>query len=157
LKIKNDYTYGRRKFKAKKVYFFTDKAHLCGLLEMSVSSTSTCRVMLVDDHELTRYTLQITLARSACIEIVAVASNGKEAIAKVREFQPDVIILDMHMPVMDGWEASHYIKSYFPDTKIIAYSSDKAGTLAKDMAAIDAFCEKGESIQNLIGLINDLK
>lgn len=127
---------------------------------MSVSSTSTCRVILVDDHELTRYTLQITLARSACIEIVAVASNGREAIAKVREYQPDVIILDMHMPVMNGWEASHYIRSYFPDVKIIAYSSgndDKTGIRSENMAAIDAFCEKGASIQSLIGLINDLK
>ncbi|MFN6066867.1 MAG: response regulator transcription factor, partial [Pseudanabaena sp.] len=87
------------------------------------SSTKTLRVLVVDDHELTRCTLQLALSLQACIASVEVAINGKEAIAKVKKLEPDVVVMDLHMPVMDGWAASSEIKNQYPHIKIVAYSA----------------------------------
>ena len=73
-------------------------------------STKTLRVLVVDDHELTRCTLQLALSMQSCIDTVEVAINGKEAIAKVHKHEPDVVVMDLHMPVMDGYTASKQLR-----------------------------------------------
>ena len=89
--------------------------------------TKTLRVLVVDDHELTRCTLQLALSLQSCIGAVEVAINGKEAIAKVQNHEPDVVVMDLHMPVMDGWTASNAIKTEYPHIKIVAYSAADGG------------------------------
>ena len=84
---------------------------------------STLRVLVVDDHELTRLTLQLAFSSQENIQVVGLASNGKEAVEMVKDCYPDVIVLDLQMPVMDGWNASCKIKEISPRTQIIAYSS----------------------------------
>jgi chemotaxis response regulator CheB len=75
------------------------------------------RVLVVDDHELTRFSLKLALSNQKNIELVGLASNGKEAIEMVERYHPDVIILDLQMPIMDGLSASTYIKSIEPILK----------------------------------------
>ncbi len=87
--------------------------------------SSTLRVLVVDDHELTRFSLKLALSCQENIELVGLASNGREAIEMVHRHHPDVIILDLQMPIMDGWCASAYIKNIEPKTQIIAYSSQE--------------------------------
>lgn len=119
-------------------------------------TTSALRVLIVDDHELTRCTLKLALRRHARIEQVGVASNGREAIAHIEKYQPDVVILDLHMPVMDGWAASRHIKSHYPHIKIVAYSAADGGKAQAlvDGALIDAFCDKGACTQSLLETIS---
>ena len=119
------------------------------------SSTKTLRVLVVDDHELTRCTLQLALSLQSCIGTVEVATNGKEAIAKVHKHKPDVVVMDLHMPVMDGWTASSEIKTHYPPVKIVAYSAADGGKAqaVSNGANIDAFCDKGACTRSLLEAI----
>jgi DNA-binding NarL/FixJ family response regulator len=81
------------------------------------------RILLVDDHAVVLRGLQFFLATQKDFEIVGEASNGKEAIEKVAELKPDVVLMDMVMPVMDGIEATTYIKTHDPDVKVLVLTS----------------------------------
>jgi DNA-binding NarL/FixJ family response regulator len=119
---------------------------------------STLRVLVVDDHELTRFSLKLALSSQENIELVGLASNGQEAIEMVERHHPDVIILDLQMPIMDGWSASAYIKDIEPKTQIIAYSSQEEPKL-KDITkteSLDAFCKKDTATPELIRLVKEL-
>ncbi|MGQ4647021.1 response regulator [Lyngbya aestuarii] len=116
------------------------------------------RVLVVDDHELTRFSLKLALSLHKSIELVGLASNGKEAIEMFERERPDVIILDLQMPVMDGLSASKHIKNIDPDTQIIAYSSvaDPQTEVMSQTAGIDAFCHKDAETNVLIDLVKQL-
>jgi CheY-like chemotaxis protein len=122
------------------------------------SSTKTLRVLVVDDHELTRCTLQLALSLQSCIDVVEVATNGKEAIAKVQNNEPDVVVMDLHMPIMDGWTASNAIKNKYPHIKIVAYSAADGGKAQalSNGANIDAFCDKGACTRSLLEAIKSV-
>ncbi|AFZ14979.1 response regulator receiver protein [Crinalium epipsammum PCC 9333] len=119
---------------------------------------STLRVMVVDDHELTRFSLKLAMQGQKNIELVGMASNGKEAIELVERCHPDVIILDLQMPVMDGLSASNHIKTLDPNVQIIAYSSveNPQAEIRNAAARIDAFCKKDAPTQDLIALVKKL-
>lgn len=120
--------------------------------------SSSLRVLLVDDHELTRLSLQLAFSCQENIQVVGLASNGQEAIEMVKRSNPDVIVLDLHMPVMDGWCASGYIKSISPHTQILAYSSvdDNYLQQTKAMPNFDDVCKKEASTNELIALVRQL-
>ena len=120
--------------------------------------TKTLRVLVVDDHELTRCTLQLALSLQSCIGAVEVATNGKEAIAKVQNHEPDVVVMDLHMPVMDGWTASNAIKTEYPHIKIVAYSAADGGKdrALSNGANIYAFCDKGACTRSLLEAIRSV-
>ncbi len=116
------------------------------------------RILVVDDHELTRLTLQLAFSCQESIQVIGLASNGQEAVEMVKRHQPDVIILDLQMPVMDGWSASGHIKAISPETQIIAYSSVEDAKLLekKAMSNLDAFCKKDVPTTELIDLVKQL-
>ena len=78
------------------------------------------RVLIVDDHTLVRDGIRALLSLVADVEVVGEAENGKEAIEKVRELFPDVVLMDLSMPVMSGLEATRRIRKEFPRTKVVA-------------------------------------
>ncbi|MCL6750707.1 response regulator transcription factor [Nostoc sp. CCCryo 231-06] len=119
---------------------------------------STLRVLVVDDHELTRLTLQLVFSCQENIQVVGLASNGEEAIEMVRRCHPDVIVLDLQMPVMDGWSASSHIKAISPNTQILAYSSveDVNFQGTKAMSSFDNVCKKDVPTSELIALVRQL-
>lgn len=81
------------------------------------------RILLVDDHHIVRRGLAFFLQTQKDIEIVGEAANGKEAIQQAKFLNPDLILMDLVMPVMDGIEATKVIKLEQPDIKIMMLTS----------------------------------
>ena len=81
------------------------------------------RVLIADDHEVVRRGLIMFLALDAQIEIVGEAADGAEAVALARELRPDVVLMDLLMPLLDGIAATLAIRSELPDTEVIALTS----------------------------------
>ncbi|KAB8317126.1 response regulator [Tolypothrix campylonemoides VB511288] len=126
--------------------------------EQSLPTSSTIRVLVVDDHELTRLTLKLAFSAQENIQVVGLASNGREAIEMVERYRPDMVILDLHMPEMGGWSAASHIKSIAPNTQIIAYSSVEDPTFQqmREIGSLDAFCKKDVPTTELIALVRQL-
>jgi len=78
------------------------------------------RVLIADDHTLVRDGIRALLSLAADIEVVGEASNGKEALQKVRQLAPDVVLMDLAMPTMGGLEATRKIRREFAGTKVLA-------------------------------------
>ncbi len=80
-------------------------------------------LLLVDDQELVCQGLRAMLNLESDIEVVGVANNGQVAIQQVEALQPDVVLMDIRMPIMDGREATRIICQQFPDTKVLVVST----------------------------------
>jgi len=76
-------------------------------------------IILVDDHEIVRTGLKMIISKMPGIKIIAEAENGQQAIDAVRQFKPDVVLMDVNMPVISGVEATRRIAQHMPATKII--------------------------------------
>jgi DNA-binding NarL/FixJ family response regulator len=87
------------------------------------TTSSTIRILCADDHSLVRKGIASILANESDIRLVAEASNGREAIEQFRQHRPEVTLMDLRMPEMDGIEASRQILREFPDANIIALTS----------------------------------
>ena len=81
------------------------------------------RLLLVDDQKLVRQGLKAMLSLESDLEIVGTAENGEEAIAQVETLQPDIVLMDVRMPVMNGSTATRIICERFPGTKILVLST----------------------------------
>ena len=80
---------------------------------------STYRVLIVDDHELARKAMRMILAADPSFEIIGEGSNGLEAVELTEQLMPDLILMDIGMPEMDGLEATRVIKERYPYVKIV--------------------------------------
>ena len=78
------------------------------------------RVLIVDDHTLVRDGIRALLALVADVEVVGEAANGKEALEKVKGLAPDVVLMDLAMPIMSGLEATYRIRREFPGIRVLA-------------------------------------
>jgi two-component system, NarL family, response regulator LiaR len=81
------------------------------------------RVLITDDHKVVRRGLRGFLELDPELEVVGEASNGKEAVDMTRRLEPDVVLMDLLMPVMDGIEATREIREELPDTEVVALTS----------------------------------
>lgn len=81
------------------------------------------RVLITDDHGVVRQGLRMFLSLDPDIEVVGEAENGEEALGMARELHPDVVLMDLLMPVMNGMEATKAIRSEMPDVEVIALTS----------------------------------
>ena len=77
------------------------------------------RLAMVDDHELTRESLQNMLSEEPDIEIVGEAANGRQALLLCSRFRPDLILMDVRMPVMDGLAATKEVKQRYPEISVM--------------------------------------
>ena len=118
--------------------------------ERSDNTNGRIRVLVADDHPVVRAGLAAVLVQQTDLELVGEAENGERAVALYREHQPDVCLMDLRMPVMDGVEAIRTITTEFPSARILAlttYEGDAdirraleagaRGYLLKDMLLTD--------------------
>jgi DNA-binding NarL/FixJ family response regulator len=89
--------------------------------EMAIQ-TDTINVILVDDHQIIRDGIKAFLKEDNDINIVGEADNGKQLLQLVAENQPDLVLMDINMPEMDGYEATKILHEQFPDVKILILS-----------------------------------
>ena len=99
---------------------------------MSISSPQPIRVMLVDDHAMVRRGLAAFLKVFDDLQLAGEAESGEAAIQLCAEVLPDVILMDMVMPDMDGAAATRLIRQQFPQVQVIALTSYKEGDLVKN-------------------------
>ncbi len=94
------------------------------------------RVLIVDDHEMVREGLKELLTRDATLHVVGEAATGLEALQQVPLAKPDVVLMDLTMPVMDGAEATARIRDEYPQVQVVVLSGVGDSTLVED--ALDA-------------------
>ena len=113
------------------------------------------RVLIVDDHAVVRSGLSAFLLVYDDLEMVGDAANGAEAIRMCEKFQPDVILMDLVMPGMDGAAATRAIRAQHPDVQVIALTSFKEEELVQDalQAGAIGYLLKNISADELAGAI----
>ncbi|KQL56740.1 MULTISPECIES: response regulator [Bacillaceae] len=110
------------------------------------------KVMIVDDHTVVRKGLVFYLNTIEDMEIVGEANNGEEALQKLKTVQPDLILMDLFMPKLNGMEATNQIKTLYPHVKILVLSSfsDKDHVIPALQAGADGYQLKDIDPEQLV-------
>ncbi|MGA9627415.1 MAG: response regulator transcription factor [Bryobacteraceae bacterium] len=113
------------------------------------------RILLADDHTVVRKGLRLLLENHAGFQVVADAANGREAVALAEEFAPDVVVMDVAMPILNGIEAARQISAKLPRTAIVFLSmhSDEGYVLKALKAGARAYLLKDSAETDLIGAV----
>jgi NarL family two-component system response regulator LiaR len=98
-----------------------------------MSAQGRIRIVIVDDHAMLRKGLAVFLASYGDLELVGEAANGKEGLALCADKRPDIVLMDLMMPIMDGVTATRLIHHNFPQTQVIALTSFGEERLIKDV------------------------
>ncbi len=116
---------------------------------------SKIRVLIVDDHVIVREGLHALLEAQPDIEVVGEATDGEEAVNKTREVQPDIVLMDITMPGMNGLEATRHIRQHSPDVKILVltmHEGDEYFFKMLDAGASGYFIKGGSSSELITAL-----
>jgi DNA-binding NarL/FixJ family response regulator len=125
------------------------------VLQKRAVDNSMIRVVIADDHPEIRVALRLLLNLSKSIEMIYEASNGQEAVDCVKRLEPDVLVMDIQMPVLDGFEATRQIADLSVNTRVILMSSYRGTTVAEEAALVGAqgFLPKDVLAESLINAI----
>ena len=115
------------------------------------------RVLLCDDTKDILLLLRLEFGFDPDVEVVGTAENGVEAIELAGRFRPDVVVLDLAMPVMDGLEALPEIKRVSPDSAVIVLSGFDASAMASQAIELgaDRYVEKGTSPSEIVRMVKE--
>jgi DNA-binding NarL/FixJ family response regulator len=121
------------------------------------SDGAAIRVFLCDDVEAFRALMRFTLEEDPSIRVVGEAADGEEGVEGVARLQPDVVLLDLSMPALDGMEAIPAMRERSPRTRIVALSGFGADRMAEPVLArgAHAYLEKGEDVSAIRAAIRD--
>lgn len=110
------------------------------------------RILVADDQELVRRRVCATLKTRTDFEVCAEAANGKEAVEKAKELNPDLVILDITMPLMNGLEAARAIHAFAPSTPVLILSIYKSNQLVDEARKIgvSGYVTKEDAVQKLV-------
>jgi DNA-binding NarL/FixJ family response regulator len=119
--------------------------------------TDVCRVVIADDMDDLRFLYRMSLEGRPEFEIVGEASNGQEAIDVVSEHKPDVVLLDLAMPVLDGLQALPKLREASPDTKIVILTGFDSDPLRDQalMRGAHAYLEKSVALSDISAAVWD--
>lgn len=109
---------------------------------------SALRVVIADDAEILRSLLRRAIDRDERLDVVAEAANGKEALEYVSSLRPDVLLLDLSMPVLDGMEVLRQLAGSLPVVVLTGYGESDLGTQCRELGA-RGFVEKGVPMQTI--------
>ena len=115
----------------------------------------TIRVLVVDDQSMVRAGFRLLLADESDIDVVAEASNGRDAVAQAARFRPDVILMDIRMPEMDGLEATRRILSSDTDARVLILTTFDLDDYVVEAlrAGASGFVLKDEPPEQLLGAV----
>jgi DNA-binding NarL/FixJ family response regulator len=125
---------------------------------ITVVNTAKIRILIVDDKERVRRDLRTALGLMRGLEVIGEAADGLEALRQAEKLSPDVVLMDLKMPRMDGFEAARQIKDRHLARGVVALTI-YADNTARERAArvgVDAFVEKGTPIQTLNEIIRQV-
>jgi DNA-binding NarL/FixJ family response regulator len=113
------------------------------------------RVLIVDDNPQVRQELRTLLPLAGNIEIIGEAADGLQAIHLLQTLEPEVVLIDLEMPLLDGYEAARQIKAYRPACRVVALTvyGDPESRSRAAQAGVDAFIVKGGSVASLVQAI----
>ena len=116
------------------------------------------RILVVDDHDLMRLGVRALLGAHEGWEICGEARNGREAISKTEFLKPDIVIMDITMPEMNGLEAARRIRKTFPSVELLILSVHYSDQLIREIvtAGVRGFLVKGDSERDLISAVEAL-
>lgn len=111
----------------------------------------TIRVLLADDHNLIRAGLRLVVSQQSDFQVAGEAENGRQAVALAEQLKPDVVVMDIKMPDLNGIEACHQIRETLPDTQVVMLSmhSDEAYVLRALKAGARAYLLKDSAEADL--------
>jgi DNA-binding NarL/FixJ family response regulator len=109
------------------------------------------KILLADDHKIMRDGLRALIEKRPDLQVVAEAENGQAAVKLNRKFRPDVILMDINMPDLNGIDASRQIVQEFPDSKIIAFSmhTDHQFVVGALKAGVSGYLQKDSAFEEL--------
>ena len=120
---------------------------------------ATTRILIVDDIPQVREDLHTLLTLAGDIEVVGEAINGLDGVRQASAVRPEVVLMDLEMPVLDGYEATRQIKTLDPACRIVALTvHDDEDTRQKAIrAGVDDFIVKGAPVESLVQAITERK
>jgi DNA-binding NarL/FixJ family response regulator len=121
----------------------------------AVPDREAVRVLVVDDHALFAEALMLTLAIDDRIQVVGSASSGTEAVSLAEALNPDVVLMDVHMPSMDGIEATRHVRRVSPRSRVVIVSAARSPELAAHarLAGAERYLTKDTPAVKLIDAI----
>lgn len=127
-------------------------------LEVEAGSAHLKNILIVDDSPAIRRSLRILLSQHADWEVCGEAVNGREGIDKALQLHPDLMVLDLSMPVMNGFQAARELHRLMPDLPILMFTNFTDSQIEREAIAsgIVAVKSKSESIDSLMGSIQSL-
>ena len=116
---------------------------------------ATIKVIIVEDHDMARLGLSVILGNSPDIEIAGMYADGQEGVDNALKLNPDVVIMDIGLPTIDGIEATKKIKSVNPDIKVLMYTSreNEDDVLDSFQAGADGYITKGATAEQTVAAL----
>jgi two-component system, NarL family, response regulator NreC len=122
------------------------------------TSALSLRILIADDHQVMLEGIRVLIERQSEWKVCGLATNGREAIAQANALKPDIVVLDMTMPELNGLEAAIQIKRNLPDTEILLFTAHESDDLIRNAFAVGvkSFISKTEAHEFLVEAIESL-